>query len=211
MSTYTIQLRYICEVESGLSKSTGYNSINKILNNSWQRVFDFDFPIFDENYRKTLCIKILKHYYTREISEETIGLWKLRLDTKLNEIMPYYNKLYSVWLNDFNPLYNVEISTQHTLNKKATTTSTGTDKQRYSDTPQGGLSAIENNQYLTNAAINDTSSKDVGSSTDEYIQKVYGKEGTESYSEMLEKYKNALLNIDVMVIKELESLFMLIW
>lgn len=211
MSTYTTELRYICEVESGLKKSKGYNSINSILDNCWKRIFNFSFPIFDESYRKTICVKILKHYYTREIGEETVGLWKLRLDTKMNEIMPYYNKLYQAWVKEFNPLYNVEVSTEHTLKRSASNKSSGTDKQRYSDTPQGGLSAIENNQYLTNATINDSTTSDTGTSTDDYIQKVYGKEGGETYSEMLEKYRKALLNIDMMIIKDLEPLFMLIW
>ena len=52
------------------------------------------FPIFDENYRSVLETKILRHYYTREIGFETVGLWKHYLKTKLNEIMPKYNKLY---------------------------------------------------------------------------------------------------------------------
>ena len=51
------------------------------------------------------------HYYTREIGFETVGLWKLKLQTKLNEIMPYYNKLYETELLKYNPLYDVDMTT----------------------------------------------------------------------------------------------------
>ena len=97
MSKYTTQLRYICEHFAGLEHSVGYKDIEQVIENSWQQIFDFDFPIFDETYRKPLCVKILKHFYTREIGEEVYSLWKLRLNDRLNVIMPYYNKLDEAW------------------------------------------------------------------------------------------------------------------
>lgn len=45
----------------------------------------------------------------------------------------------------------------------------------------------------------------------DYFGKVFGKVGSETYSEMLMKFRDTFLNIDMMVIKELEPLFMLIW
>lgn len=113
MSVYTTELRYICETAAGLNHSEGYNSVNDIIRKAVPNIFNFDFPIFDENYRNVLCTKILKHYYTREIAFETTGLFRLKLDTKLNEIMPYYNKLYKTELLEFNPLYDVDITTEH--------------------------------------------------------------------------------------------------
>ena len=47
--------------------------------------------------------------------------------------------------------------------------------------------------------------------TDEYENKEVGKIGVETYSEMLNKYRDTFLNIDKMVIKDLESLFMQLW
>lgn len=108
MSHYTTEVRFICEELAGLDESKGYNNVNDILNASAPRVFDFNFPIFDENYRLVLEKKILKHYYTREICAETVGLWKLWLDSRMNEIMPYYNKLYESELLEFNPFYDAD-------------------------------------------------------------------------------------------------------
>ena len=185
MSKYTTEVRFICENAAGLLESEGYSSIDSILDKAIPVVFSFDFPIFDETYRNVLCRKILKHYYTREIGEETVGLWKLRLDTRLNEIMPYYNQLYKSELLEFNPLYDIDITTNSNRENKATdtesysntkevngtsetttedtssanseATTTATRKNDvtgwdlYSETPQGAINDLENEEYLTNA------------------------------------------------------------
>lgn len=128
LSKYTTEVRFICETAAGLETSQGYSSVNKIIEKALPSVFDFTFPIFDESYRSVLETKILKHYYTREIGLETVGLWKLKLETKLNEIMPFYNQLYKSELLEFNPLYDVDLIRDHKLNKTENTKQMGTEE-----------------------------------------------------------------------------------
>ena len=109
MSKYTTEVRFICEEAAGLVSSVGYR------------------PILEK--------KILKHYYTREIGLETVGLWKLFLDTKLNEIMPYYNQLYKSELISFNPMYDVDLTRDHQLKRLEDIKETGTQE---SDTNRNG-------------------------------------------------------------------------
>lgn len=159
MSKYTTEVRFICENSAGLSESEGADNVDSILDRCWNKVFNFDFPIFDENYRQVLCRKILKHYYTREIAHETVGRWKLALNAKLNEIMPYYNQLYKSELLEFNPFYDVDLTRSRegsgTSNRTSnnTETNSGTSKNvssgsgtsntntlnRFSDTPQNSM------------------------------------------------------------------------
>lgn len=159
MSKYTTEVRFICENSAGLSESEGADNVDSILDKCWNKVFNFDFPIFDENYRQVLCRKILKHYYTREIAHETVGRWKLALNAKLNEIMPYYNQLYKSELLEFNPFYDVDLTRSRegsgTSNRTSnnTETNTGTSNNvssgsgtsntdtlnRFSDTPQNSM------------------------------------------------------------------------
>lgn len=120
MSKYTTEVRYICEVAAGLDESVGYSKINEVIEAAAPKVFDFNFPIWDENYRLPLEIKILKHFYTREICEETVGLWKLRLEDRLNLIMPYYNQLYKTTTIEFNPLYDVDYGVTNLRNAENT-------------------------------------------------------------------------------------------
>ena len=207
MSKYTTEVRYICETEAGLQESAGGNSVETIIANSREKIFNFSYPIYDESYRNVLETKILKHFYTREIGLETVGLWKLKLNTKMNEIMPYYNQLYKSALLEFNPLWTDEYQTLHnrkiegindgtnesneissssanstennsgtitndetainstkdketldqTRNTEGTTldtsktTNDNTSRDKYSDTPQGSLTDLEADNYLTNA------------------------------------------------------------
>lgn len=109
MGKYTTEVRYICETSvSEPVDGNGFNTVNEIIEKSRENIFNFDYPIFDEEYRPVLETKILRHYYTREICEETVGLWKLRLCDKLNMIMPYYNQMYESTLLTFNPFYDVD-------------------------------------------------------------------------------------------------------
>lgn len=133
MSKYTTELRYICETEAGLSESVGYSKIKDVIAKAIPKIFDFDFPIFDENYRNVLETKILKHYYTREIGLETYGLWKLKLDTKLNEIMPFYNQLYKSALLEFNPLYEVDYSKTGNRDSSGTRDNTENNSESYDE------------------------------------------------------------------------------
>lgn len=255
MSKYTSEVRYICESYAGLTESTGYISTKNVIANARPKIFDFDYPIFDDSYRSVLETKILKHFYTREIGAESVGLWKLWLDTKLNEIMPYYNKLYESELIKFNPLYEIDITrdyirkndgeengereTNETTTNSANVNSSSTSNDdyeswnKYSDTPQGGITGLAEMNYLTNATNvtqnnDNTSSEETISSetgtrrntdtnkntidnTEDYLEHVKGKNSGTSYSKLLSDYRQTFLNIDMQVINDLNDLFMNLW
>lgn len=278
MSKYTTEIRYICEHLCGLDESKGYNDIGTIISNARQKIFNFDYPIFDEEYRAVLETKILKHYYTREIGEETVGLWKLRLDRKMNEIMPYFNQLYKANIEDLNPFLSVDMKTERStvgasnrktdevigdkslsansgVNETTTTSNSrglqdvgevGKTKQTdlYSETPQGSLTGVDEETYLTNARkiendsitnghthtldvdessgtssvkniSNNSYSRDrnVGedtNTTERFVERTYGYNGYLP-SDLIKKFREAILNIDLMIIDELEPLFMQLW
>ena len=242
MSKYTTEVRFICESKAGLSDSVGFNQIDDVISNSWNKIFD-NFPIFDESYRSVLCSKILKHYYTREISAETVGLWQLWLNTRMGEIMPYYNKLYESALLEFDPFKDTNYSRKHggtftgdtvrngrseiDVDNSVTSNGTSNSKNLFSDTPQGAITNIENESYLTNATLikdtdTNTTNTDGNSTTqntettgitntDNWIETIVGKQSTVSYSKLLQEFRDTFLNIDVMIINDLSDLFMNLW
>ena len=223
MSKYTTEVRFICETFSGLDESKGCFNINEIIEQSRSKIFSFDYPIFDEKYRGVLETKILKHYYTREIGLETVGLWLHKLDVKMNEIMPYYNQLYNSCLLEFNPFYNTDFTTKRDIktnekgNSKDETNSTTKEWELYSDTPQGSVKNLENETYLTNATKNTGNGNTLNKgetnvdNVQDYLETVKGKVGGENYSSLLEQYRKTFLNIDMMIIDDLSDLFMNIW
>jgi hypothetical protein len=78
--------------------------VNTIIPAVWEKIF-YEFPIWEESYRPTLCQKILRHYYFREIGEETVEFWKLRLQQTLGEIMPYYIQLWETTQVEYEKLW----------------------------------------------------------------------------------------------------------
>lgn len=158
MSKYTTEVRYICEHFSGLTESVGYNDVEQVIKNCLPKVFDFNFPIFDESYRSVLETKILRHYYTREIGLETVGLWKLKLNTKLNEIMPFYNQLYKSELIEFNPLYDVELTRERKIEgtgTKDTENGESRDGENHTETSQSNTNSVTENG-VDNGTVNVT-------------------------------------------------------
>ena len=187
--------------------------------------FDFqmtNYPIFDENYRKTLNDNILHHNYENEIGFETAPLFRFYLNQKLNEIMPYYNELYKAQkklIDDNLLLNNVNITEQlqgsNTTTTSSTSQSTNKGKNLFQDTPQGNISQQDinaQNVYATNITLNDNSINDNssanGSGTNEYIKTIIGNNGGKFNIDILNDIKNNLMNIDLMIINELYDLFM---
>ena len=186
MSNFTTELRYICEVYAGYEESQERDKVDQIIEAARTKIFDFSYPIFDVNYKPILERKILNHYYTREISYETVGVWKLHLQAKMNEIMPMFNKLYEVELLSYNPLWDVDLTedktrtidtdTSGTANRTdstATTNDTQVAQQQseehnehgqnlYSDTPQGQVTNLAEGKYLTNATMTSDGGDSIG-------------------------------------------------
>lgn len=198
MSLYTTQLRYIIE--------SGYDIGLK------------DYPIFDESYRETLNNKIIQHFYFREIGLETVALFKVFINRAMNEIMPYYNKLYESANLQYNPLEPYTMTESETANSSSNTngTSGASSRNIYSDTPQSEIEfdAIVNNKYATNASIDETTATTGSNSTGESTTNKTTK-GNNYYnqSELLTAYRETLLNIDMMIIndKAIQSCFMQIY
>jgi hypothetical protein len=193
-------------------------TIGTLMKNNFNFGLD-TYPIFDNNYRQTLNQKILNHYYNNEIGFETPELFKFYLNNKLNEIMPYYNTLYeNLKLYDNNLMSNVnlkEVLNRETANNVSSQSNSSTDTRNlYQDTPQGSLKEtdIDNLKYATNLTLNDSNISDNASSkgdgTENYIKTIVGNNGSKYTYELLNELKNGILNIDMMIIDDLNELFM---
>lgn len=137
-----------------------------MINQARPLLFDFNYPLYDPQYKNVLETKIMEHYWFREIGLETYGKFKFFLNRKLNEIMPYYNQLYKSATIEFNPMHDTDINRVHdriqdeTRDKQSKTdstnditvdsTETGKSGTGYSDTPQGQIENVTDLKYLTN-------------------------------------------------------------
>ena len=228
MSKYTVQLRYICEEKAGYLESTG--NYSDVIAKSYDKIIHPETALFDPEYAKILYPKIIKHYYFDEIAHETVAHFIFKLNTKLDEILPYYNQLYKSALIQIDPLIDTDYTVQGNKEDNNTADSTRTDnlntrvensnKNLFSDTPQGTVDNLDiaNNLYITDATVNNGWSNALNSGTqknndkihniNEYLEHVTGKRGNITYSEMILKYRETFINIDMMVINDLKNCFM---
>jgi hypothetical protein len=114
MAEYTTQIRSIVEQlnkdnDFEPSSTDPINAIDERIENARPHIFSFNYPIlaadkarFEKNF--------IRHFYTREIGLETYSLWRLKLASKLNMIIPKYNKYFEEATKyvDVNLLDNVD-------------------------------------------------------------------------------------------------------
>ena len=199
-------------------------TIKSLIDNN----FDFQmnsYPIFDENYRDTLNNNILNHYYENEIGFETASLFRFYLNQTLNEIMPKYNVLYNAQkkiIDDNLILNNVNLTESltgsNTTETSSESSSSSNNKNLFQDTPQGNIPSQDiddENVYATNLTLNNNSISDSnsssGSGTNEYIKTIIGNNGGKYNIDILKDIQNNFMNIDLMIINELNDLFMQIF
>lgn len=231
MSTFTMPLKTVIDHTGGtvtyenmefMGASMG--TIAKVTNSDFGIEF---YPIFDESYRNILTGKIVDRYWNREIGVETIDMFRLVLRRRLNEVMPYYNELYKSTLIDFDPMVTIDVSTtsQSDATENVTSTGEGTTASETksgsravnSTTPQTMLAgnedyasaAADTNSTTTSDSLsnNESSSESVNTGTNESQTKGY----QALPSNLIMQFRESLINVDMMIIGELEDLFMLVW
>lgn len=300
MAKYTTQTRRIVE---NLSIGMEGASISKRIDEANKKIFEY-YPLFDENHREELNRKIIMHYYTREICAETVGLWMLWLNERMNLIMPEFNQLYESAALEYDILSDTDLTDDYDENENADnretskndrngtfsaqtgtmfkasrnsddgykvngktevsetgkTTDKGTvdmqDKELSSDLPQANAAGVDygtehvlktqnsgttnqNDRTLkgtTTQTNNDshtyhytsedkTDVTDRNNTTDvmigdknerrlrdrKYQLKRKGKSGGYSYAKLIMEYRQAVINVDRMIIEELKDLFMGVW
>lgn len=151
MSEYTMEIREICESLAGETEGKGYNNVASIIESARPKIFDFTFPIYDENYRATLETGFLRHFYTREIGVETYGRWKMFLEDKLNLIMPKYNGLYKEATWNINPLYDSDYTRENNSESRGTLSDSRSSSASQNGNETGTSSMTTKNTSHNNA------------------------------------------------------------
>lgn len=182
-----------------------------------------DYPIFDETHRPVLNRKIINHFHNREIGMETVSMFRLALARKLDEIMPLYNQQYEISAIKFNQLETVRINNANTTKGTTGTQSDSTNESNSGaksravsqELPQTMLSG--NGDYATAAQdnVSDTTATATASDASTVTQDGVTDSTTTGFQGnpalMLLQYRQSLVNVDMMIIEELQNLFMLVW
>lgn len=201
----------------------------------------YPFYIDDEQIRKSFENKFISHYLTREIGFETPFQFNQMLYAKLVVNMDYWKKLYETELKskDINFLLNKDLVEEFTRELTGTQNTNDTSTTQTNQSENGISSSLTKNSsvndgvasaklqdgYLTNISSGDTTS--TGSSSASGSARVTGNRdnqerettrlvsqgniGVTSTAELLQKWRECIINIDKLIIEECKDLFMQIY
>lgn len=215
-SKYTLQLYYIYKDDSYNLFDQPYNLYNNELK-----------PYFEE--------KFFQHFMFYEIGFDNVNIFKQHLISTLNDIYPKYKQLYETEIRcqnidfmlnkDLKESYVRKLNGESEGNSQATSTSDNTSNSNdltiANDTPQNKIDDLD--KYMTSASKSNSNStnnstsnanntiKNKSNNTEEYELISQGNIGVTSSAELLEKWRNVLINIDLMIFKELENLFLFVF
>lgn len=221
---------------------TLYSILNSIVNfNSEEKVkisdlyikgrvviFDFDYDLSKNVSRETFEKNILNHYLMRRINFETLSLFKIMLENKLNEILPKYNVLFdklnefdifkaNVHTRDYSESRNETNTNTTELTSNLTVKSDSNNETGFSDTPQSNIEDIKNNKYLTEFTNNNNTSNSVNSGTTTNKGNGTNTSGIEisetvtnsvdNEVDVLIRFQSDFNNVMTMIYKDLDCLF----
>lgn len=157
MASYTMQLKTY--IEQATQYEEGLSNMDRIKEGR-KKLFDFDYPFFDDNYREQFEVNFISNFYTREIGFETEGLFKFKLESWLNINMPYYNEMFETTKIKYDPLLNARMTTE----RERTTDSNRDDKRL--------IDQVSNSESQTNEDMTGKSNKDVDNTVDNFSRQV---------------------------------------
>lgn len=209
MSKYTITVKDLVR-DYSVSVDTGLTDIDTKLDKARVYIFDFTYPVIDEATKKRIEIAILKHYYMREIAFESVGIWKIKLNDRLNLIMPRYNALYNKQDLNLSPYVNGYVKESGNTAGNSNVNVTNEDWQTTSDTPQGILTDLKEGKYSSMAVYTENNDNTANTNASNYSRLQESLNGV-TYAEAFRNYFDNIISIDEELVNEFSDLFMVIW
>lgn len=213
MARYSIELRTIKE-------TANYN------------LFDFEYELYDNNLKPLFEEKFFEYFYFDEIGYPTVQRFKHMLKSKLHMIMPYYKQLYETELRakeidfmlnkDLTETFVRDLTSNATANStvESTGSNSGINDGFQANTPQSKL-VQDIEHYMSSATRDKTSSNYNDNNSSNSSTNNTGREettlvskgniGITSSAELLQKWREVLINIDELIFEDMQDLFMMVY
>ncbi|NCC80161.1 MAG: hypothetical protein EOM07_11240 [Clostridia bacterium] len=168
-------------------------------------LFDFNYECDDAAWKEKLEQQFINTYYFMEIGQETIDRWKHRVRTKFQSIMPYYNDLYKSTLMEINPLITHNRKETYAADNSSNTSMSAVNDAIEYDHPQTGTSS----DIPASRMNNDGTSTSTNTTLNNYERNIEGLDGDQSV--LLKAYRETIIDINEMIMKDCKDLFILVY
>ena len=160
---YTI-LESIVNPDVDLNEPAPDVKIKDLAKAGHSTIFNFEYPLSAKVDKEKFECMILNHFLQRRIGFETVTAFRIQLDVKLNEIMPFYNKMFDA-LENWEIFNDGEVTTRtgkdnstsestnntsNQMSNHSTTSTSDVSDRRNSELPQNQLEDVRNGSYVTN-------------------------------------------------------------
>lgn len=108
MASYTMELRTYIEAWSQFD--TRPLTTAEKIEIGRKKLFDFNYPFFDPDYKAVFETNFIRQFYMTEIGFETEEYFKFQLETWLRINMTYFNKMFESEKLQYNPLFNTDLT-----------------------------------------------------------------------------------------------------
>ena len=195
-------------------------------------IFNFDYPLSSKVDKEKFECMILNHFLQRRIGFETVTAFRIQLDVKLNEIMPFYNKMFDALENwdifdgetmertgKDNRTSESTNNTSNQMSNHSTTSTNDVSDRRNSELPQNQLEDLRNGSYVTNYNYDTNTNNGEDNSTSQGTSQAQNN-GTDvnEYNEtikrtpadkiaILKEMQENIKSIYTMIFKDLDCLF----
>lgn len=173
--------------------SETHTRISDLSSVARETIFDFDYPLSENVDKEKFETLILDRFLMRRLAYETYTAWHIALRVKINEIMPYYNKLFDA-MSEWNLFKDGESGTR----EKEIGAKSETDS-RYSKLPQNEIRDIKDGSYMTDYTLGQNESS--GNEKENYKKDNSNK--IDTYTRYLQE-NTKIMNL---IYKDLDSLF----
>lgn len=209
MSKYTIEIRSLCDMYTRATVE------------SWFKDYELsDYLTSDEIQvitergtwsKDKLAKKIVDYYFTREIGFETVGLFKIHVKSKMNNIMESKLPLIYSSAIEYDPLVNVDVTTTVSRRVDDAGTNNASGLTINSDTPQGQVNKTDilAGNYASSTQGGESTNSTTSQTLESSSTNTKGNSGVSATAQkMIEQYRQNIRAIDYEIIKELNPLFM---
>ena len=182
------------------------------------------YPIYDETHRAELNEKIVRHYALREIGQETAQQFVFYLGMTMAEIMPYFNERYRTLALEYDPLASMDVTTDSENGSESRSSGKASSEQ---DSTSSSSSKSENSSTTTSKGFDsdvpqtgsqDSTSHTTAQSVTDYQHDASNAKGkshvtgrSQSAMSLIQEYRQAIINVDMEIVRSLEPCFMQVW
>lgn len=199
MATYTVRLNELVNYFAKENSEEWFGlSYSQKIDTAAHLIMPESYPCYgvdideEEIMRENLSRAIVRHYLMREIGCETFELWKIMVETRLREIMPYYQELYKTTLFDLDLNNPYHLITTHNQNEYAKR-----DIDRSGDNTSNGTDDVKENGETNYGKNTDTkdemggeSNTDTSNSHSDFPQASYEQGDYVTWSEKGNSHSN---------------------